>query len=75
MEENKDELEDKIRTFCEEERARVEKRRVRSADGILKREIMEVVNQLLFEKADKDDILKTNENKCDKLDAENIIQL
>jgi len=68
-------LDQKIRTFCEDERARLEATRIRSADELIKAEIMEIVNQLLFEKADKDDIIKTNEKKCDKLDAEHVIQL
>ena len=36
---------------------------------------MKEVQKLLFEKADKIDLDKSNETKCNKIDAENIIQL
>jgi len=36
---------------------------------------MSDVRKLLFEKADKTDLDKSNESKCNKIDVENIVQL
>jgi len=36
---------------------------------------MKIVNRKLIEKADKDELDRTNESKCDKLDTENVINL